>query len=127
MKIVRDNNGQFVKGNQSGNKFKKGVPSWNKDLSINLSPKSNFKKGITTMENHPSWKGGIQNPKKDCVYLTVGTNKQIRRPKQVYEEVYGKIPKGYVIYHINHDNKDDSLDNLEVVSRAELLRRNRKK
>jgi hypothetical protein len=42
----------------------------------------------------------------------------------VYEEAYGAIPKGHVIYHIDGDKRNDSLLNLEAISRGELLKRN---
>lgn len=106
-------------------KFKKGQEPWNKGMKgIRLSPDTEFKKGITTMENHPSWKGGQQNFTNDCVYLNVGTNQRIRRPKKVYEDAYGNIPKGYVLYHLNGNRYDDSLDNLIAIPRAVLVKIN---
>jgi len=106
-------------------RFEKGQVPWNKNFKgIHLSPKSEFKKGITTLENHPSWNGGIQNMKKDCVHLSTGTNKRVRRPRKVYEDHHGKIPKGHVIYHLDGDKNNDDIKNLTAISRSELLKIN---
>ena len=108
-------NGRFPKGN---------IP-WNKGLkSIHLSKKSEFKPGEKAGNKNNTWKGGIQNNKNDCVYLYAGVGKRIRRPKAVYEEVNGKLPTGYVIYHIDGNKNNDNIKNLEAITRAELLKRN---
>ncbi len=105
--------------------FKKGNPAWNKGKKgLHLSPSSEFKKGEKVGKTHPSWKGGVHKMKHDCVHLWDGANKRKRRPVAVYEEKYGKIPKGFVIYHKDGDKDNDSPENLEAISRAELLRRN---
>jgi len=110
--------GQFTKGN---------IP-WNKDLKgIHLSPKSEFKKGERTGDKNNTWKGGIQEPKNDCVHLYDGVGRRIRRPKVIYEQEYGNIPKGYVIYHLNGDKHDDRIENLKAISRKDLLRINSNK
>lgn len=36
------------------------------------------------------------------------------------------IPKGWVIYHLDGNKDNDDVDNLEAISRAELMQRNRK-
>lgn len=105
--------------------FKKGHIPYNKGMKRgSVAPDTEFKEGVTTGENHPSWKGGVQKPKDDCAYLWDGTNKRVRRPRQIYEEHHGKIPKGYVIWHIDGDKKNDDISNLEAISRAEMMKRN---
>lgn len=63
----------------------------------------------------------------DCAYLWTGVNKRVRRPRHIYEEAHGKIPKGYVIYHKDGDKHNDDIDNLISVSRAKMLELNRNK
>ena len=109
------NSGSFKKGNEPWNKGKKG---------IHLSPETEFKEGQRAGEKNNTWKGGIQEMKNDCVYLYDGIGKRKRRPRTIYEEHNGEIPKGYVIVHKDGDRYNDSPDNLEAISRAELVLRN---
>lgn len=110
------NAGSFKKGHQTWNKGKKG---------IHLSPKSEFKAGDHhTGQNHPSWKGGIQNIKSDCTYIWIGNNERARRPRHIYEQHFGLIPKGFVIAHKDGNKDNDHPDNLEAISRGELMKRN---
>lgn len=44
-----------------------------------------------------------------CVYLH----------REVYEKHYGSIPKGYIVHHKDGDKLNNSIDNLELMSRAE--------
>lgn len=103
-------------------KFKKGNKPWNAGLKgFRPSPATEFKKGETTGENHPSWKGGEQKFSNDCVYLYAGTNKRVRRPKKVYEDAHGEVPKGWIMYHLDRDRYNDSLDNLIAIPRSVLV------
>ncbi len=105
--------------------FKKGHTPWNAGLKgIRLSPATEFKEGEKTGDKHPSWKGGKQNFTKDCVYLYAGANKRVRRPKKVYEDAYGEIPKGWILYHLDADRYNDSVDNLIAIPRAVLVKIN---
>ena len=113
-----------------GNKgsFKKGHSTWNKDLKgIHLSPETEFKKGENFGKDHPSWKGGVQNNKVDCAYLHDGINKRVRRPRKVYEDNFGPIPEGHIIFHKDWDKDNDEPWNLEAITRAELVKRNKNK
>lgn len=107
--------------------FKKGHEPWNKNMKgIRLNPATEFKEGVLVGEGHPSWKGGVQVMKTDCTYLHDGCNKRVRRPRKIYEDVYGKIPDGYVVIHKDGDRYNDHYTNLEAISRAENLKRNNK-
>jgi hypothetical protein len=108
----------------SGN-FKTGHKPWNLGVKgIHLNPDTEFKKGEMVGKDHYSWKGGEQINKNDCAYLSVGANQRVRRPKKLYEDANGEVPKGWIIYHLDGDKDNDHLDNLIAIPRAILVRIN---
>ena len=112
------NKGQFTSEQMKGNQFAKG----------NLPNKTSFKKGESVGGKHPQWKGGIQKHERDGVHLYTGyQKKRIRQSRVVYEARHGVIPKGWVIYHTDGNRFNDHIDNLEAISRGELMNRNHKK
>lgn len=118
------NKGSFKKGSIPHNKGKK-LQDYLDKKQIEKIKETQFKSGEEhTGKNHTSWKGGVQKPKSDCVHLWDGTNKRVRRPRKNYEDAYGKIPDGYVIYHKDLNKDNDHPSNLEAISRGELLKRN---
>jgi hypothetical protein len=117
------NKGSFKKGHSPHNKGRKLVEYISKESILKMKETS-FKIGQTAGDKSNTWKGGVQLMKNDCVYLYDGPNKRIRRPRAIYEENFGKIPEGYVIYHLDRDKGNDDPYNLEAISRAELIRRN---
>lgn len=120
------NKGCFKKGLIPHNKGRK-MKEYMSDEGLEKIKKSQFKKGDShTGDKHVTWGGGIQKMTKDCVHLWDGTNKRVRRPKKNYEDVYGKVPEGFVIFHIDGNKDNDHYSNLEAISRAELLKRNKK-
>ena len=103
-------------------RFEKGHKPWNAGVKgIHLHPDTEFKKGEMVGKDHYSWKGGVQVVKNDCVYLHVGANQRVRRPRKVYEDTYGAIPKGWILYHLDRDSHNDDLDNLIAIPRAVLV------
>lgn len=109
--------------------FKKGNIPWNKgNKDFRPSKKTEFKSGEHhTGKHHPSWKGGVQKIKSDCTHIWTGNGKRARRPRLVYEQNFGPIPKGYVIIHLDGNKDNDSPDNLKAISRAENMNRNNPK
>ena len=110
-------------------KFKKGNIPWNKGLKgIHLHEPREFKKGSKHVgKSHPSWRGGVQLFKTDCIHLYTGNGTRVRRPRKVYEDNFGTIPKGFVIVHIDLDKDNDDPSNLMAISRAENMLRNNPK
>tara|TARA_R110002020_G_scaffold370158_1_gene581886 strand:- start:1225 stop:1728 length:504 start_codon:yes stop_codon:yes gene_type:complete len=111
-----------------GGQYNKGNKPWNKDVKgIHLNPETEFK--ACKPSEHKSWKGGVQTPKKDCVYLNdpEKSHVRVRRPRAIWESKHGPIPHNHVIIHLDGDRYNDDIDNLDCISRAENLKRNRKK
>ena len=105
-------------------RFKKGIVPWNKGMKdFRPSPATEFDGSMFGPE-HFSWRGGIQRMKNDCTHRWTGPNKRVRNPRAVYEENFGPIPKGYVIFHLDGDRHNDSPENLEAISRGEMMKRN---
>lgn len=52
------------------------------------------------------------------------SNKWISYAKYLWEENYGKVPEGYEVDHINNDKTDDRLENLQLLTREENMRKN---
>ena len=77
-----------------------------------------------SVEHHPSYKGGIQNPKNDCYYVAVTNNVRKRKPRVIWELYNGPIPVGMVIVHKDGNRYNDNIDNLMCITRAELIKLN---
>lgn len=82
-----------------------GIFTWNVDRGRNKVKG----KEITTKSNH----GYIQ---------TSYNNNKIRMHRMAWIYVYGNIPYGYEIDHINHDRSDNRISNLRAVEQAENKR-----
>ena len=105
--------------------FKKGHKTWNKGLKgIHLHPETEFKAGENVGADNASWKGGVQYSKRDGTILNTGCNTRSRRARVVYEKAHGKIPKGFVIIHLDWDKDNDNVKNLKAISRSDNLKRN---
>jgi len=113
----------FEKGHTPFNKGKK-LEDYLTEEKIGKVKLTWFKPGQRAGDKNNTWKGGIQTPKNDCVYLYDGIGKRIRRPKKIYESAYGTIPKGYILYHIDGVRENDSIDNLIAIPRAVLMQIN---
>jgi len=77
---MKNNKGQFVKGSTPHNKGKKQVEYISPDKIENIKA-TQFKVDGLLAENHPSWKGGIQQPKGDCNYIYKDKNTRLRKPR----------------------------------------------
>ena len=120
-----DNPGTFRKNNRPWNAGKKG---------IQLSPESAFKPGHQPINWYPvgterlrtstSKLNGSREVDDIRVYIKVAEpNKWKLRSRQVWEQANGPIPPGYVVRHKNLNRLDDRLENLEMITQAENLRR----
>jgi hypothetical protein len=113
--------------------FVPGQKSWNKGL-----------KGITCGGKETQFKPGHRAGRATELYQPIGTERispDGYRQRKVndgmplhkrwrfvhvieWEEAHGAVPRGHVIRFINGDKTDIRLDNLECISRRELMARN---
>jgi hypothetical protein len=107
------NAGRFTRERSLGNQHAKGNPP----------NRTSFAKGSSHGELSKSWKGGLQKCD-DGYYVWTEAHKRMRRGRYNWENEYGKISTGLIIYHIDGDCYNDDLENLELITRAELLKRN---
>lgn len=110
--------GQFKKGQIPFNKGKKMTPEQYEKCKATM-----FKKG-NIPANHKSI-GSERYNSRDGILIKVqdGQLKKNWMPKSryIHEQAYGKIPKGYKVIFADGNNKNFDLDNLVLVSDAELL------
>lgn len=118
--------------------FKKGDAPWNSGKKITLHPnsvKTQFKKGQGAGKDNPNWVPvGSERITKDG-YLQIKVNDDMPFYKRwklyhriLWEEVNGPIPNGHsVVFKTGTQSsvkEDIKLENLELISNAELMRRN---
>lgn len=142
--IKRNAKGQFMKGYSYGVEFqfKKGQEPWNKGTKGVMKPNSGSfthekmnelgKKSIGVERDYGKRYGCVclseerklvYNSRRDKWY---NSRKKIPYARHVLNQAGIEIPKSCVIYHKDGDYKNNNLENLEVITRGELMKRNRK-
>ena len=116
--------GRFEKGQISWNKGKKMSPSQYKKCAATMFKKGNTPANARTIGSERVDKDGyilikIQNGHKNKNW--------IRKHRYLYEQAYGKVPKGYKVIFADGDIRNFDLNNLILVSDAEELIMNRNK
>ena len=140
--MIKRNNGRFAKGHKGywkgrelsrehrknlglaleGKKRPHFSEQWKKNMSLSrkgkhFSPETQFKKGqvpwikgkttetepkILAKEKHPRWMGGLEDYHR----------KQAR--KIMEEDLQRKLKKGETVHHLDHNWKNNSIDNLHL-------------
>ena len=109
------------------NAFQAGDTPWNKGKKgIHCSPDTEFKKGYISHKRVPVGTVRIYARKnRDDVRAFIKTaepNTWKLRSVAIWEAVNGPIPRGKVIHHIDEDTLNDTIENLQLLSRAEHLK-----
>lgn len=125
IKQERNNLGQFTKGMTPWNKNTKGVMKPNRgSFQIGSLPKNTTKPRGTVARRVKKSNGEIS-------YVINIDWRGNRKPNNNYRWYLWEVanqqdrPKGFVIWLIDRDPDNISLDNFEVVTKGEVARRNR--
>ena len=120
--------GQFIKGHVSWNKGKKWADFMSEQGQKN-SLKTTFKKG--NLPANRSEVGTERITKEGYIQVKIqdgkGNRNWIEKHRLVYENVFGKVPKGQKIIFLDGNRMNCSIDNLKAVSDYENLMMNQQK
>lgn len=102
--------------------FKKGIVPWNKGkkTGIRKSKSTEFRPGeiphnlvpVGTIRVHETH-GEIRR------FIKIPPKKWVEYARWVWEQANGKIPRGFVVHHIDGDKMNDNPNNLKCMSRAD--------
>lgn len=105
------------------NTFKKGMVPWNKNKTglTQLGGAHKFRKGNIP---HTYKEVGYESVRKDG-YIFIKTESGFK-PKQqyIYEQNFGEIPRNHIVIFKDNNKYNFDIDNLELISRSENMKRN---
>jgi hypothetical protein len=105
--------------------FRKGQTPWNKDTKGLVKANStSFKKGDPPAHVLPEFSISYKENKDGHKYKVIKIGTQwVRLHRYNWEQLYGPIPKGYVIIFKDGDSLNCDPENLECITKAEKMRR----
>src|SRR3990167_7916295 len=75
-------------------------------------------------QDSPNWKGGRELTKEGYICLWISRKEKILEHRKVMEDHLGrKLTRSEVVHHINGNNSDNRLANLELTTYSEDIRR----
>ena len=120
MGLICPNNGCFKKGAVPANKGTKGLTGANK---------TSFKRGNAPHNTRKVGSVSYRRDKNGSLYMHI----KVAEPRKwqmiqvyIWEQLHGEIPKGHCVIFKDKNTLNPRLDNLMLVSRAELARLNQK-
>ena len=114
IKIKRDKLGRFRKGSTG---------YWLGTKGIKLSNSGSFQIGAGKKPFNENVIYQFIRNGKMTNYIKV-KNKWQEYSRHIWESVYGKIPKGIVLIHLDDNKLNDDIDNLKAIRRGDLFRIN---
>jgi len=125
---VRKRN-KILRGN---NFFPKGHKPWNagmKGWAAKGTEATRFKKGLRVYNEKHNGAISIRNDHKDrngiaYKFIRIEKGKWKLLHRYNWEKTHGKIPKGFIVAFKTKDTMNCEVENLELITRAENMRRN---
>ena len=139
---------QFVKKNIRGRSYAEMTRLFNERFGLGITLKQmetlmykhKLHNGMGTMngyppvnkgKTHPSWRGNyrpVGSEREEMGYIVVkissrknaGNRNWQRKQVAIWEEAYGKVPKGHAVIFADGNKRNFDLDNLMLVSQKEL-------
>ncbi len=112
----------------SDGRFQKDIEPWNKGVSFNAGGRSHltrFKKGNTPPNTRHDFAISIRRENgTPYQYIRLSLGNWMALHRWVWTLQYGEIPPGHVVRFKDGDTLNCDIENLEVLSLAEHLRRN---
>lgn len=102
-------------------KFEKGQVPWNKGMTGLYTGKKNvtsYQSGVA----HPRYKPvGTERRDRDGIKIKTLSGRWVLKSRYIWEQHNGPIPKGHVVLFGDGNDDNHDIDNLILVSRAELM------
>ena len=110
--------------------FKPGQVAWNTGLSLpNIPNSGQFKKGNippnTKTDGAIVWRGNQKKKNRAYYWIRVALGKWKMLHVYLWEQKYGQVPDNKFLRFRDGDHRNCKLENIELVTRAEHLDRNR--
>lgn len=118
--------GKFKKGHVPSNKGKKQTEYMSAE-SIEKTKATRFKKGGISANRYEDFTEVIREDKNGKPYIMIRTpskGKLSYKHIYIWEKENGKVPKGHCLWFIDGNTMNCKLENLELITRAENLKRN---
>jgi hypothetical protein len=108
---------RFEKGHTPKNKGAKLAPEVVKKME-----KSFFKKG--SKPHNIKYDGHERVSKEGYVLVRVSIGRYMPKHQHIWRQLHGDIPKGHVVIFKDKDKRNFDINNLVLISRSELMKRN---
>jgi hypothetical protein len=108
---------RFPKGHKTYNKGKKMDPALKDKIKHTF-----FQKGQTPM--NVNYDGHERIDKDGYTMIRIAPNKYVKKHRHIWEQANGKIPKGYIVVFKDKNKQNIVLENLEIITKEENIKRN---
>ena len=95
-----------------------------KRIGFCIRQRGDASSGTQAREKNPNWKGGVSHDGAGYVTVNIGNGKQARQHRLIAEQMLGRpLNNGEVIHHKNGNRSDNRVENIEVLSQSEHMKK----